>query len=109
VKILEKNKSVGIASAARLCHEHNMSATTNKFSLRKQNGLRKPETFCKTFDCYHLNPARTRTLSVLPGPGPALGPGRAEALARVDPCSSHRLRHCSENKAKQGTACPTGF
>jgi hypothetical protein len=26
--------------------------------------------FCITFECYHLNPAQTRTLSVLPDPGP---------------------------------------
>jgi hypothetical protein len=35
--------------------------------------------FYITFDCYHLNQARTRALSVLPGPGPALGEGRAVA------------------------------
>jgi hypothetical protein len=34
--------------------------------------------FCMTFDCYHLNQARTRTLFVLADPGPTLGPGRAE-------------------------------
>jgi hypothetical protein len=40
------------------------------FSFRKNNGPRKPEMFYITFDCYNLNPARTRTLSVLPGPRP---------------------------------------
>jgi hypothetical protein len=30
--------------------------------------------FYFTFDCYHLNQARTRTLSVLRGPGPSIGP-----------------------------------
>jgi hypothetical protein len=37
---------------------------------------RKAEMFYVTFDCYHFNQARTRILSVLPGPGPgpALGP-----------------------------------
>jgi hypothetical protein len=41
------------------------------FSLRKNNDPRMPQMFCITFYCYHLNPARTRTLSVLPGPSPA--------------------------------------
>jgi hypothetical protein len=52
-----------------------MNATTNNFFFakkKKKNGPRKPEMF----DCYHLNPARTRTLSVLPDP--TLGMGRAE-------------------------------
>jgi hypothetical protein len=31
------------------------------------------------FDCYRLNQARTRKLSVLPGAGRALGPGQARA------------------------------
>jgi hypothetical protein len=40
------------------------------FSFRKRNGPIKPEIFYFTFDCYHLNAAGTRTLSVPPGPGP---------------------------------------
>jgi hypothetical protein len=62
-----------------------MSATTNNFSLRKNNGPIKPEMLYMTFDCYHLNQARTRTLlSVLPGPGLALEPGRVETQAPAD-------------------------
>jgi hypothetical protein len=30
------------------------------FSLRENNGPRKPEMFSATFDCYHSNQARTR-------------------------------------------------
>jgi hypothetical protein len=45
------------------------------FYLWKKNGPRKPEMFYITFDCYHLNQARIRTLSVLSSPSPTLGPG----------------------------------
>jgi hypothetical protein len=62
-KIPEKIKSVGFVSGVRLCHEHKMSATTNNFLFAKNNGPRKPEMFFVTFDCYHLDQARTR-----PGP-----------------------------------------
>jgi hypothetical protein len=31
------------------------------FSLWKNNGLRKPEMFYKTFECYHLNKAPTQS------------------------------------------------
>jgi hypothetical protein len=44
------------------------------FSLRKEEWAEKAWNARKTFDCYHLNQARTQTLSVLPGPGP--GPYR---------------------------------
>jgi hypothetical protein len=57
-----------------------MSATWIAFSLRKKNGPRKTEMFYMAFDCYHLNPAQTWTLSVLPGP--ALGPGWVRARPR---------------------------
>jgi hypothetical protein len=45
------------------------------FSLRKKNDSRKPEIFFLTFDCYHLNQARTR-------PGPRAGSGRCPGLCR---------------------------
>jgi hypothetical protein len=35
-KIPEKIKSVGFVSGARQCHEHKMSATTNKFFFAKK-------------------------------------------------------------------------
>jgi hypothetical protein len=63
-KIPEKIKSVGFVSGARLCHEHKMSETTNNFFF-----ARKPKMVYITFGCYHSNPARTRALSALPGPG----------------------------------------
>jgi hypothetical protein len=60
-KVPEKIKSVGFVSRSRLCHEHKMSATKNKFLFTKKKCLRKPEMFYITFDCENLNPARTRT------------------------------------------------
>lgn len=47
----------GIFSWILLGHEHKKSAATNTFSLRKDNGTRKKEIFCMTFDCYPLNQA----------------------------------------------------
>jgi hypothetical protein len=108
-KTPEKFKSVGFVSGARLCHEYKMSATTSNFFFAKKNGPRKPEMFYITFDCYHLNPARTRTLSVLPGP--ALGPGRAEDRARADLYrkASTYTRHCNK-EGRQHTSVPAvGF
>jgi hypothetical protein len=39
MKIPEKIKSVGFVSAARLCHEHKMSATTNNVPEKARNDL----------------------------------------------------------------------
>jgi hypothetical protein len=49
---------------------------------------RESPTYSKSV-CYHLNQARTRTVSVLPGSGPALGPVRTEARASVHLYSQH--------------------
>jgi hypothetical protein len=78
-------------------HEHKMSATTNTFFFAKNNGPRKPEMFYIKFDCNHLNQARTRTLSVLPGPNSALsvlsGPNPARTLHYL--CYQARTRTLS--------------
>jgi hypothetical protein len=74
MKIPEKIKSVRFVSGARLCHEHKMSATTNNFFFEKKIMAR--ESWKYSFYVLFLsfepgsNPARTRTLFVLPGPGP---------------------------------------
>jgi hypothetical protein len=47
-----------------------MSATTNKFFFAKKEDVGKPKMFYITFDCCNFSQARTRALSVLPGPGP---------------------------------------
>jgi hypothetical protein len=71
----EKIKSVGFVSGARLCHEHKRAQLRIIFSLRKR--MAGESTKCSiAFECYNLNQARTRTLSVLSGPRP----GRAETL-----------------------------
>jgi hypothetical protein len=59
-KIPEKIKPVGFVSEARLCHKHQMSATTNKFLFAEKNDTRKPEMFYITPACYNLKQARTR-------------------------------------------------
>jgi hypothetical protein len=64
-KIPDKIKSVGFVSGARLCHEQSWAQLLITFSLRKKRMAPvKPEMFYITFDCYHLNPARTRTCRV---------------------------------------------
>jgi hypothetical protein len=65
-----KSSRWDFVSEARLCHKRKMNATTNNIFFVKKNGPRKPEMFYIKFDCYHLNQTRTRTLCVLPGPGP---------------------------------------
>jgi hypothetical protein len=45
-----------------------MSETTNNVFFARKEWPEKARNVL-TFDCYYLNPARTRTLSVLPGPG----------------------------------------
>jgi hypothetical protein len=66
-RIPENIKSVEFVPGARLRHEHKVRPTTNNYSLRKKNCPVKPEIFYLTVDCYHLNHAQTRNLSVLPG------------------------------------------
>jgi hypothetical protein len=79
-KISEKIKSVRFVSGAWQCHEHKMSATASNFLFAKKEWPEKARNVLKTFDCYNLNQARTRTLSVLPGP--VLGP-RTEGQSRA--------------------------
>jgi hypothetical protein len=68
-----ENQVGGICFGSSTVSEHKMSTTTITFSLRKTNGPRKPEIFCRQFDCFHLDQARVRKLYVLSGRGPALG------------------------------------
>jgi hypothetical protein len=65
-----------------------MSATKNNFSLRKNNGTRNPEMSYITFDCYHLNQART-----WPGPEHRLcykAWARADLYTAVPRANVHR-------------------
>jgi hypothetical protein len=62
------------------------------FSLRKKNAPREPEMFYIMFDCYHLNPAQIRTLSVLPGPWARPGPVQISSLYDGEG-QTNRMRH----------------
>jgi hypothetical protein len=57
------------------------------FSLRQNNGPRKPEMFYIKFDCYHLNQARPSGRV-----GPQLGPVQSSAIQCVS-CQSQMIKN----------------
>jgi hypothetical protein len=84
-KIPEKIQSVGFVSGARQCYEHNMSGTTNNFIFaeKKEWPEKAQNMLCNVWLRKFEpgpNPARARTLSVLPGPGPRRPPAYGGAV-----------------------------
>jgi hypothetical protein len=98
-EVPEKIKLVGFVSGARLCHDRNMSANTKLFSF--QNSCPRESQIYSVYDVLiriiltRREPTRSRTSSVLPGPGSALGSGQTQAwgpgpcLCRPLSCIGH--------------------